>query len=91
MGMGPEVGQVLQIWQDELFAGDLFLMVTDGVTEVLPADELNDTWWAIGASPQRVAQAIINEVDRRKGKDDATALVVDVLDVETGSLGPVGL
>lgn len=84
MGMGPEVADVLQIWQEELFAGDLFLMVTDGVTEVVPADALNETWWSVGASPQLVAQAIINEVDRRRGTDDATALVVDVLDVEAG-------
>ena len=82
MGMGPEVGKVLQVWDDELFAGDLYLLVTDGVTEVVPVEELRDTWWAIGASPQHAAQAIINEVDRRKGTDDATALVVDVLDPE---------
>lgn len=84
MGMGPEVGKVLQVWDDELFAGDLYLLVTDGVTEVVPVEELRDTWWAIGASPQHAAQAIINEVDRRKGTDDATALVVDVLDPEIG-------
>lgn len=82
MGMGPEIGKVLQVWQDDLFAGDLFLLVTDGVTEVVPVEELRETWWAIGASPQRAAQAIINEVEQRRGTDDATALVVDVLDVE---------
>ncbi len=87
MGMGPEVAKVMQVWSDDLFAGDLFLLVTDGVTEVVPADELRDTWWALGASPALAAQAIISEVDRRKGTDDATALVVDVLDVETGPAG----
>lgn len=82
VGMGPSVADVLQVWQEPLFVGDLFLLVTDGVTEVLAVDDLLDTWWAFGGSPQRAAGAIIGEVDRRDGKDDATALVVDVLALE---------
>lgn len=62
--------------------GDLFLLVTDGVTEVVAVDDLLDTWWAFGGSPQRAAGAIIGEVEERGGKDDATALVVDVLALE---------
>ncbi len=82
VGMGPDVADVLQVWQEPLFVGDLFLLVTDGVTEVVAVDELLDTWWAFGGSPQRAAAAIIGEVDQRGGKDDATALVVDVLALE---------
>lgn len=82
VGMGPDVADVLQVWQEPLFVGDLFLLVTDGVTEVVAVDELLDTWWAFGGSPQRAAGAIIAEVDRRGGRDDATALVVDVLALE---------
>ncbi len=82
VGMGPAVADVLQVWQEPLFVGDLFLLVTDGVTEVVAVDELLDTWWAFGGSPQRAAGAIIGEVERRGGKDDATALVVDVLAIE---------
>jgi serine/threonine protein phosphatase PrpC len=83
LGMGPRVVDSIQIWEDELFVGDLFLLVTDGVTEVVSAVELLDTWWAFGASPERAVGAIINEVNRRGGKDDATAVVVDVLALET--------
>jgi serine/threonine protein phosphatase PrpC len=83
VGMGPQVSEVLQTWQEPLFVGDLFLLVTDGVTLVLHPDELLDRWWSQGGSPQRAAHAIIQEVDRREGGDDATALVVDVLAVET--------
>ncbi|MFZ5480687.1 MAG: PP2C family protein-serine/threonine phosphatase [Myxococcota bacterium] len=82
VGMGPRVADVLQVWQEELFVGDLFLLVTDGVTEVLAPDALLDAWWAFGGSPQRAANAIIAEVESRNGKDDATALVVDVLAIE---------
>ncbi len=82
VGMGPNVADVLQVWQEPLFVGDLFLLVTDGVTEVVAVDELLDTWWAYGGSPHRAAGAIIQVVDQRGGKDDATALVVDVLALE---------
>jgi serine/threonine protein phosphatase PrpC len=82
VGMGPSVADVLQLWQEPLFVGDLFLLVTDGVTEVVAVDDLLDTWWAFGGSPQRAAGAIIGEVEERGGKDDATALVVDVLALE---------
>lgn len=83
VGMGPRIADVLQVWQEPLFVGDLFLLVTDGVTEVVHVDELLNAWWAFGGSPQRAASAIISEVDRRGGRDDATALVVDILAIET--------
>lgn len=83
LGMGPAISEAVQVWQEPLFVGDLFLLVTDGVTEVLPPDSLLDVWWAHGGSPRRAATAIIQEVDAKKGTDDATAIVVDVLALET--------
>jgi mono/diheme cytochrome c family protein len=59
--------------------------VSDGVTEVVSSDELLDAWWTFGGSPARAARAIIDAVGRRNGRDDATALVVDVLALETAS------
>jgi serine/threonine protein phosphatase PrpC len=83
LGMGAGLREAIQVWSAPLHAGDLFLLVTDGVTEVLAISELLDTWWAFGGDPLRVASAVIAEVDRRRGRDDATALVVDVLAIET--------
>lgn len=85
VGMGPRISEVLQVWQEPFFVGDLYLLVTDGVTEVLEPDTLLDTWWAHGGSPQRAANAIIQAVNSAEGDDDATALVVDVLAVEADS------
>ena len=85
VGMGPNVADVLQIWQEPVFVGDLFLLVTDGVTEVLDPDDLLNTWWAMGGSPTKAANAIIQEVQACEGEDDATALVVDVLAAESSS------
>jgi serine/threonine protein phosphatase PrpC len=83
LGMGVGLSAAIQTWSEPLFTGDLFLLVTDGVTEVLAVEDLLDTWWAFQGDPRRVAAAVIAEVDRRRGHDDATALVVDVLGVET--------
>lgn len=83
LGMGAGLRDAIQVWSAPLHAGDLFLLVTDGVTEVLAVSELLDTWWAFGGDPLRVASAVIAEVDRRRGRDDATALVVDVLAMES--------
>lgn len=85
VGMGPRISEVLQLWQEPLLVGDLFLLVTDGVTAVLDPDELLDSWWAMGGSPQRAANAIIQAVNAAEGEDDATALVVDVLALEEDS------
>lgn len=85
VGMGPRVADAVQVWTEPLFVGDLFLLVTDGVTEVLGVDDLLNAWWAFGGSPRRAAQVIISEVERRNGRDDATALVVDVLALEVES------
>jgi len=82
VGMGPQIAEVMQIWQEPLFVGDLYLLVSDGVTEVIQPDELLDAWWAHGGSTQRAAHSIIAEVNKRGGQDDATALVVDVLALE---------
>lgn len=91
LGMGPGVADVLQVWQAPLFVGDLYLLVSDGVTAVVPPEELLDTWWAQGGSSQRAAQAIIAEVERRGGQDDATALLVDVLALEANPADEAGL
>ncbi|MEN9786428.1 MAG: hypothetical protein RLZZ299_1692 [Pseudomonadota bacterium] len=85
VGMGPRIADAIQVWSAPLLVGDLFLLVTDGVTEVVASDELLDAWWAFGGSPARAARAIIDAVERRSGRDDATALVVDVLALETAS------
>lgn len=85
LGMGPGLDEALEIWQEPLFEGDLFVLATDGVTTDVSAGQMLDAWWASGGSPQRCASAILAEVGRRGGDDDATVLVVDVLGLETGA------
>lgn len=83
VGMGPRLAEVVEVWREPLYDGDLFVLVTDGVTEVVDPEEVADLWWEGGGSPRRTVDMVIREVERRGGGDDATILVVDVLSRET--------
>ncbi|MFH1463332.1 MAG: protein phosphatase 2C domain-containing protein [Pseudomonadota bacterium] len=85
MGMGPALNERSQSWHDTLFAGDLFFLVTDGVTSVVSSEELLDAWWKSGGDPQPCAEAVVDLVAQRRGADDATVVVVDVLSLESDS------
>ena len=82
MGMGAALSSGAHEWHDELFVGDIFVLTTDGVTAVLEPDELMERFWLAGTSVRGAAEAIVDEVDRRGGPDDATVLLVDVLALE---------
>lgn len=84
VGMGPRVADIVEVWQEPLRSGDLFLLVTDGVTEVVDPAEILEMWWASGGSCPQAAERVVAEVERRGGSDDATVVLVDVLAVESG-------
>ncbi|AGW14725.1 PP2C family protein-serine/threonine phosphatase [Megalodesulfovibrio gigas] len=57
--------------------GDRFLLCTDGVSKPLGDDTLRLLLTRDGM-PETLAHGLLAEVDRRKGKDDATAVLVFV-------------
>jgi protein phosphatase len=79
MGMGPALSVGAHQWHGEVFTGDIFVLTTDGVTSLLQPAEMMERFWLAGTSVRGAAEAIIDEVDRRGGPDDATVLLVDVL------------
>jgi len=81
--MGPRLAEVVEVWREPLYDGDLFLLVTDGVTDVVDPEEVIDLWWDGGGSPRSTVETVIREVERRGGQDDATILLVDVLGRES--------
>lgn len=83
VGMGPRLAEVVEVWREPLCDGDLFLLVTDGVTDVVDPEEVIDLWWDGGGSPRSTVETVIREVERRGGQDDATILLVDVLGRES--------
>jgi serine/threonine protein phosphatase PrpC len=87
MGMGPQLNEVAQLWRKPLFVGDLFILTTDGVSELISPDELLEAWWASGGRPQACAESVLGMVEDRHGADDASLVVVDVLSLESDRHG----
>ncbi|MFT5683834.1 MAG: serine/threonine protein phosphatase PrpC [Myxococcota bacterium] len=79
MGMGSAVSEVVQIRHSALREGDVFFLVTDGVSDVLAPEELAGLWVRSGGDPDLCASSILESVSEQNGRDDATAVVVQFL------------
>ena len=75
--MGLDQHLVLDFIDDALCAGDVFLLVSDGVWEVLGDKALHDELLA-QPEPKLAAEALVQRALASKGRDNATALVVKV-------------
>jgi serine/threonine protein phosphatase PrpC len=75
--MGLDQHLVLDYLDDALQAGDIFLLVSDGVWEVL-GDKAMQALLDAELEPQQIADNLIAQVISKKGQDNATAMVVKV-------------
>lgn len=75
LGMGPKVSEVLELASAPLGPGDLYMLVTDGVSGVLD-DEALARYWERCRDPERTAREVIEAVARGGTQDDATVVVV---------------
>lgn len=75
MGMGPNVSEVCQVVHTPLRSGDVFFLVTDGVSDFVSPQELASAWVCSGGDPDRCAASILEMVSEREGNDDATVVV----------------
>ncbi len=75
--MGMDQHLLLDYLDDVLQAGDVFLLVSDGVWEVL-GDKAIQTLLDAEHAPQQIADKLIEQVTIKKGQDNATAMVVKV-------------
>jgi len=83
LGMGPEISEVIQTWSGPLIPGDVILLTTDGVGTVLPEAELLDSWVRT-SHPKTCMEDLMARVVHAGGRDDATAVVVEVLPTRPG-------
>ena len=67
-----------------LEAGDQLLLCTDGLTTMLPDDEITAVL-ADGASPQDTCQTLVEGANRRGGKDNITAVVGHFTEAPAGT------
>ena len=78
IGVEPEVA--VDDWILELTGNDRFLLCTDGVTNELDSSDISELL-NIDEHPSDVARALVRQANDRGGRDNSTALVVDV-DIE---------
>ena len=71
--------------EGELVAGDVFVLATDGVWEPLSDKGMHELL-LLHREPQRVAEALVEAAIKRGGQDNATAVVVRVVQVGADSL-----
>jgi serine/threonine protein phosphatase PrpC len=79
MGMGPAISEVCQVARAPLRSGDVFFLVTDGISDIVPASELARAWVCSSGDPDRCATTILDQVAELEGQDDATVVVVQFL------------
>jgi serine/threonine protein phosphatase PrpC len=75
--MGLDQHLVLDFLDDALQAGDVFLLVSDGVWEVL-GDKAMQALLDVELEPQQIADSLVAQVAIKKGQDNATAMVLKV-------------
>jgi protein phosphatase len=59
-----------------LKADDVYLLCSDGLTEMLPDADIADVLGALGGSPRLAAEHLIDLANDRGGMDNISALVV---------------
>ncbi|MGH2719655.1 MAG: Stp1/IreP family PP2C-type Ser/Thr phosphatase, partial [Actinomycetota bacterium] len=75
LGVGPDVDLDVQLI--DTHPGDRLLLCTDGLTSMLPDDEIRSVLLN-EREPQAAAQRLVDEALQAGGKDNVTTLVVDV-------------
>lgn len=78
--IGVEPAVLVDDWILDLTGNDRFLLCTDGLTNELDESEITELL-EVDQHPSEVARALVRQANDRGGRDNSTALVVDV-DIE---------
>ena len=79
LGMGPAVAEVMYTVRGPVHAGDVFVLVTDGVSNAMDVDGLPAMWQHCGRDPAGMAESLLSSAARADVDDDATVLVAMIL------------
>jgi protein phosphatase len=72
-GVDPEVHK------HGIAAGDVILLCSDGLTEMLPDEQITEIL-AEGGAPAQLAQQLVDEANRRGGSDNITVVMAQVVE-----------
>jgi len=74
---GKERGVRAELHSLDLHAGDMLLLCSDGLTDMVPEDRIAAILGAESA-PQSACECLVGEANKRGGKDNVTAIVAHV-------------
>jgi protein phosphatase len=74
---GTERGVQAELHSLDLHVGDLILLCSDGLTEMVPEDRIAGILEE-ETSPERACERLVSEANQRGGKDNITAIVAHV-------------
>jgi PPM family protein phosphatase len=62
--------------------GDLYLVCSDGLTDMLTAEEVEDLIAEAGADPTRTAKALVSAANERGGEDNITVVLFEMVEAD---------
>jgi PPM family protein phosphatase len=68
--------------------GDLYLVCSDGLTDMLTAEEVEDVMGASEADPARTAKALVAAANERGGEDNITVVLFEMVETDAVVEGP---
>lgn len=81
LGMSPDVEVELGPEPLRVQAGDVLILCSDGLTDLVGDDEIAELTTALGETPQNVAEELVGLANARGGYDNITVQVIRILRV----------
>jgi PPM family protein phosphatase len=75
---GKERGVRAELHSLDLHDGDVLLLCSDGLTEMVPKDRIAEILGAENV-PQRACECLVEEANKKGGKDNITAVVAHIM------------
>jgi serine/threonine protein phosphatase PrpC len=78
--LGTESAVEADILTIDVEDGDLFLLCSDGLSDMLTDQEMADAIASAGSEPQRAAEALVSAANARGGEDNVTVVLFEMLE-----------
>jgi protein phosphatase len=69
----------VDVFTVDALPGDLFLLCSDGLTDMLSADEIEHVIAEVDAAPKPAAEALVAAANARGGEDNITVVLFELL------------
>ncbi len=74
--IGPHPQVEVDLEQGETQVGDVFLLCSDGLTDMVPEEKIRNILSDNSKSPQQLSEELVNEANERGGQDNITVVLV---------------